>query len=244
MQLENDLLIQCNKCGNIIKIDKDELDYESSSYERNMGPEVMYEFYGDYDCPECTNQIKFTIYGSEYPIGAFNYENYDIRGGVFIQPPSLGIIYDYEFDDETIEFIIPTIADKIYQIQSNPEYIYELTSREFEEVVAEIFSANGYEVTLTQQTRDGGRDIIAKQMVMGSPFVMIIECKRYNAQNKVSVSIVRELCGVQTVDNANMAMVVTSSFFSDDAINFAEKRGSLMSLADFNKLMEWIRNYR
>lgn len=78
---------------------------------------------------------------------------------------------------------------------------------------------------------------------MGLPFVMIIECKRYNAQNKVSVNIIRELCGVQTVDNANMAIVVTSSFFSDDAIDFAEKRGSLMSLADFNKLMEWIKNY-
>ena len=191
MQLENDLLIQCVQCGNLIKIDKYELDYETLSYERNMGPEVMYDFYGDYECPSCNNSLQFTISGSEYPIGAFNYEDYNILGGIFIQPPSLGIIYEYEFNDHTIEFILPTIADKIYQIKSNPEYIYELSSREFEEVVAEIFSANGYEVTLTQQTRDGGRDIIAKQMIMGSPFVMIIECKRYNAQHTVSVNVIR-----------------------------------------------------
>lgn len=126
---------------------------------------------------------------SEYPIGAFNYQNHEIIGGFFVQSPSLEVIYDYEFNDETIEFIIPTIADTIYQIQNNPEYIYELTPREFEEVVAEIFSANGYEVTLTQETRDGGKDIIVKQMVMGSPFVMFIECKQYNAKNKVSVNI-------------------------------------------------------
>ena len=244
MQLENDLLIQCSQCGNMIKIDKHELDYESSSYERNMGPEVMYEFHGDYDCPNCGNSVHFSLYGSEYPIGAFNYQNHEIIGGFFVQSPSLEVIYDYEFNDETIEFIIPTIADTIYQIQNNPEYIYELTPREFEEVVAEIFSANGYEVTLTQETRDGGKDIIVKQMVMGSPFVMFIECKQYNAKNKVSVNIIRELCGIQTEDKVNKAMVVTSSFFSKDAIAFAEKRGSLLGLADFNSLMQWINNYR
>ena len=244
MQLENDLLIQCSQCGNMIKIDKHELDYESSSYERNTGPEVTYEFHDDYDCPNCSNSVRFSLYGSEYPIGAFNYQNHEIIGGFFVQSPSLEVIYDYEFNDETIEFIIPTIADTIYQIQNNPEYIYELTPREFEEVVAEIFSANGYEVTLTQETRDGGKDIIVKQMVMGSPFVMFIECKQYNAKNKVSVNIIRELCGIQTEDKVNKAMVVTSSFFSKDAIAFAEKRGSLLGLADFNSLMQWINNYR
>ena len=81
-------------------------------------------------------------------------------------------------------------------------------------------------------------------MVMGSPFVMFIECKQYNAKNKVSVNIIRELCGIQTEDKVNKAMVVTSSFFSKDAIAFAEKRGSLLGLADFNSLMQWINNYR
>lgn len=244
MQLENDLLIQCCECGNLIKIDKHDLDFQTSSYERNMGSEVMYEFHGDYDCPVCGNSIRFSISGGEYPIGAFEYEDYDIRGGIFVQSPSLEVIYEYEFNEEIIEFIIPTIADTIYQIQNNPAYIYELTPREFEEVVAEIFSAKGYKVTLTQETRDGGKDIIVKQMVMGSPFVMIIECKRYAAKNKVSVNIVRELCGIQTEDKVNKAMVVTSSFFSKDAIAFAERRGSLMGLADFDSLMQWINNYR
>ena len=244
MQLDNDLLIQCIQCSNIMQVDKHKMDYESYSYERNMGPEVMYEFHGDYDCPNCGNSVHFSIYGSEYPIGAFDYQDYQITGGIFIQPPNLDVIYEYEFNDETIELIIPKIADKIYQIQNNPEYIYKLTPREFEEVVAEIFLANGYEVTLTQETRDGGKDIIVKQMVMGSPFVLLIECKRYNAKNKVSVNIVRELYGVQTADNVNKALVVTSSFFSKDAIDFAERRGSLMGLVDFDILMQWINSYR
>lgn len=60
---------------------------------------------------------------------------------------------------------------------------------------------------------------------------------------ELSLNIVRELCGVQTLDNVNMAVIVTSSFFSDDAIHFADKK-AFMSLADFNKLMEWIRYYQ
>lgn len=56
-----------------------------------------------------------------------NDQKSSLKGEVFVQPPSLGIIHDYEFDDETIEFVIPTIADKICQIQSNPQYSHELT---------------------------------------------------------------------------------------------------------------------
>ncbi|WP_257969288.1 restriction endonuclease, partial [Vibrio parahaemolyticus] len=35
----------------------------------------------------------------------------------------------------------------------------EITPREFEEVVSEIFRSKGYEVDLTQRTADGGKDV-------------------------------------------------------------------------------------
>lgn len=37
----------------------------------------------------------------------------------------------------------------------NPEYIRIIEPRKFEEVVAEIFIRNGYEVQITKETRDG-----------------------------------------------------------------------------------------
>ena len=42
-----------------------------------------------------------------------------------------------------------------------PRRLYELKPRQFEELVAEIWDAFGFEVELTQQTRDGGKDILA-----------------------------------------------------------------------------------
>ena len=42
MELLNDVIIQCEECGNIIVIKKEYLDAETSSYERKMGPEIVY----------------------------------------------------------------------------------------------------------------------------------------------------------------------------------------------------------
>ena len=47
--LENDLIIQCDKCGTVHIIDKDSLDVDTYSYERNMGGEVEYNFVGETD---------------------------------------------------------------------------------------------------------------------------------------------------------------------------------------------------
>ena len=45
MELLNDVVIQCEECGNIIVIKKEYLDAETSSYERQMGPEIVYDIY-------------------------------------------------------------------------------------------------------------------------------------------------------------------------------------------------------
>ncbi|AZB11943.1 hypothetical protein EG344_23830 [Chryseobacterium sp. G0162] len=51
--------------------------------------------------------------------------------------------------------------------------------------------SKGFDVTLTLQTRDGGKDIIA---LYKSPFghqMFIVECKKYNEENKFGVELVR-----------------------------------------------------
>jgi len=82
------------------------------------------------------------------------------------------------------------------EAKSNPIELLRLNSRQFEEMVAEIWQRFGYLVERTSQTRDGGRDIIAiKQTEANLRF--LIECKRYERRHKVGVGIVRELYGVR-----------------------------------------------
>lgn len=240
MELRRNVIIQCEICGNEIIIDKDDIDYTTSIYERNMGEEILYEFSDTFTCSLCQNPIKFELYGSEYPIGAYNHDSSSIKGGIFLQSPSMTIIYRYDFDDLPIKNII----NQIYHIQDNPEYIYNLEPREFEELIAELFISAGYEVTITKETRDGGKDLIVTQHIMGKPVVIFVECKRYHSQNKVNVNVVRSLLGVITDDQVNKGMIVTSSFFTKDAQSFAERQGTLIDLVDYNYIMEWIKDYR
>lgn len=46
-------------------------------------------------------------------------------------------------------------------LNKHPEKLYDLSPRKFEELIAAILEDLGFEVELTQATRDGGSDIIA-----------------------------------------------------------------------------------
>ena len=70
--------------------------------------------------------------------------------------------------------------------------------------------------------------------------MLIIECKRYAAGNKVGVGIVRALHGVQQAEHYGKAVLVTSSSFSSDAKKFANDLRDMVVLIDFKQLMEMI----
>ena len=57
MDLLNDVVIQCEECGNRIVIQKEYLEPECSSYERGMGAEIAYDIYEECDCEVCGNHI-------------------------------------------------------------------------------------------------------------------------------------------------------------------------------------------
>ena len=118
--------------------------------------------------------------------------------------------------------------------------LYSLTSREFEQLVAELFERQGFDVELTPETRDGGCDIIATKSIGGLPFMLLIECKRYAIDNPVDVSLIRSLLGVQTDRKANKAVLVTTSRFTKPARDFAERQQHLISLIDIDDLMNML----
>ena len=137
---------------------------------------------------------------------------------------------------------IPDIeAELLAFFKSNPESMYEIPSRTFEELVSAIFRNQGFDVELTPPVKDGGFDILA---VQHSPFTgdlrFLIECKRYSRKNKVSIGIVRQLLGVLNDENATKGIIVTTSFFTKPAIEAAERHKSELSLSDYDHLVEWL----
>ena len=106
----------------------------------------------------------------------------------------------------------------------------------------EVFKRQGFQTRLTPQTRDGGKDIIVTKSILGRPVMFLIECKRYNEMNKIGVDIVRALYGVQTAERANKAIIVTSSYFTEDAQRFVEQQKTMIDLFDIDDLIRLMEN--
>lgn len=244
MNLENDLVVQCELCGHVQLINKDSLDMDSYSYERNMGEEVEYVFSGECRCDHCRNRMNYRISGYEYPVGAYNYQSHEEAGCHFVWEPSVEIEY-YDFDlpmyaENEIACKIDYIEGLIDGMLIDPRAAYTMKPDEFEDVVANIFARNGFNVQVTQRSHDGGKDIIATYDMGGIPCVLYIECKKYDKKRPVGVKIAREVFGMLTADRINKAIIVSTSSFSREAREFAGDQNSMIELVDLDDLLRMI----
>ncbi|MBN9336083.1 restriction endonuclease [Devosia sp.] len=137
------------------------------------------------------------------------------------------------------------VSDQLFKMVSgDPNLVYALTPREFEEFSAELFQRQGYSVTMTPQTRDGGKDLyLARSDGLGS-FLYIVECKRYAPDRAVGVGVVRELFGVAQHERLTAAMTLTTSHFSEEAREFAAEVQYQLNLKDFVDLKLLLAPYR
>ena len=89
MTVKNDFYIRCNNCGYVTTVNADSLEYDTHVYDRPMGEEIEYNFYGEICCEKCHNWISFNIRAYEYPVGAFNFSDNDCHGGEFVEQPTV-----------------------------------------------------------------------------------------------------------------------------------------------------------
>jgi restriction endonuclease Mrr len=129
-------------------------------------------------------------------------------------------------------------------LSKDPEKLFGLQPRQFEELVAEILASYGWRVQLTAATRDGGYDIFAiSRDASGLETSWLVECKKYRRGRKVGLELVRSLLGTRAVVPGGMLLVATTSHFSRDAIAFKESRYDLQ-FKDYEAILEWINSYR
>jgi len=86
----------------------------------------------------------------------------------------------------------------VVKTRSNQNVLFEMSWREFEELVTEFFNLRGYSVKQTGGSGpDGGVDIILSK---GND-KYLVQCKQWKAY-KVGVQVVRELHGVMAAEGA------------------------------------------
>ncbi|NNC15365.1 restriction endonuclease [Corallococcus exiguus] len=152
-------------------------------------------------------------------------------------PPAL--ISEPEFQIQIAE-----VSQELLEwLARHPERLRDLSSRKFEQVVAEILVNQGFEVVLTGQTRDGGRDIQAAHKGPFGTFMYYVECKRYAEDRHVGVEIVRNLYGVVQHSRVTAGILATTSSFTPGAVSFAQEVQYQLSLRDFVALKGWLGKY-
>jgi restriction system protein len=98
--------------------------------------------------------------------------------------------------------------------------LMELTPKEFESLISNLFQTMGLETRQTQASRDGGVDCVAydPRPIFGGK--VIIQAKRY--KNTVGVSAVRDLFGTMQNEGASKGILVTTSGYGKSSFDFAD----------------------
>jgi restriction system protein len=125
----------------------------------------------------------------------------------------------------------------VEKLKSEITYYRRMDPFEFEAEVARIYAQLGYSTELTSKTNDEGKDIILRK----NNEVIYVECKRFSENTKVSRPILQKLYGVMVADGVKKGIIVTTSDFTKEAIDFSKKMGESIELVDSQKLLSLCR---
>ena len=122
-----------------------------------------------------------------------------------------------EFDMVDPRFIQE--SDVLGALDERPN-LMELSPRDFEALITNLFEKMGLETRQTQASRDGGVDCVAydPRPIFGGK--VVIQAKRY--KNTVGVSAVRDLFGTMQNEGASKGILVTTSGYGKSSFEFAE----------------------
>ena len=141
----------------------------------------------------------------------------------------------------------------IERLRKEPKAVFRISSHRFEELIAELLEGFGFKVKLTPANGergpgDYGRDILAWSEDERGPYLLIVQAKNYHELHPVGVSVVRGFLGAIDDEEARShgqltrvrGMLVTSSRFTEQAVQFQQRHEARLSLHDFDDVVAWI----
>lgn len=139
-------------------------------------------------------------------------------------------INQLEVEAEVIEEQVEAILLKKENKHKKLEWWISMTPEEFEEEIAEYYRLQGAEAEKTPNSNDGGYDVMVKK----NNTKILVECKKWSKNSKVSRPTVQKLGGVIEGEEADYGVFITTASFTDGAKEYAKKVG--IELIDGEKL--------
>lgn len=121
-------------------------------------------------------------------------------------------------------------------IQNIVDY-YASSPTDFETLCAKLFQKMGFQAQVTPPSNDGGYDIILTR----DSATTIVECKCYSINHHVGRPAIQKLVGANSVVHADNVVFITTSDFSEGAVQYAHDSG--VSLINGTKLLNLLNTY-
>lgn len=116
--------------------------------------------------------------------------------------------------------------------------IEELSGEDFERLITGLLIRMGFQAEMTRTTGDGGIDIVAllEKPIVGGRY--LFQCKRFAPDNLVGSPTVRDFYGAVTADRAVKGIFITTSDYTVQAREFADKVGlELINMVQLRALL-------
>ncbi|MCI0487718.1 MAG: restriction endonuclease [Blastocatellia bacterium] len=112
----------------------------------------------------------------------------------------------------------------LHKVQKDLSSLDWMNPWEFEEFVSYVFDSMGYKVIQSSKVLDSGFDLkIMRSDPIRGQETYIVECKKYKPGHLVGVSPLRVLYAKSIENDADHALLVTSSGFTREAVEFAKQ---------------------
>jgi hypothetical protein len=130
------------------------------------------------------------------------------------------------------------------RFRNNPDELYKLSPRKYEEFLEVVFQNNGYRTLLGAGSNDGGVDLRLYTNDIVGESVTLVQAKRYKSENPIELQAVQALTAVVDDQKANRGLFVTTSRYLPCAKNFAARHNSRIQLASSAEVAEWCHSAR
>ncbi|KAB1196583.1 MULTISPECIES: restriction endonuclease [Haloferax] len=131
---------------------------------------------------------------------------------------------------------VASLVDRMGENLWERRHLYLFSWEEFEQVVAAAFESKGYETRVTPSTLDEGVDIWAYHQGDRIAF----QVKQFDTSNRVGRPTLQKLASTIAKGDADRAIVVTSSNFTQTAQKYVDEFGRKMRLVDGTELVQML----
>ena len=118
--------------------------------------------------------------------------------------------------------------------------VNKMDGGQFEDFMSFIFEEMGYNVRQTPKTRDGGKDLILNT----KDGKIYVEIKRYASKNLISSSLILKLIGSAVSDGVDKCIFLTTSGYTNDAMEVAKKSKVDIKLIDIDGFIDMVKSCR